>query len=613
MDIPGFLRRHPPFDDLSDDELAEVVRTTRIEFFPLGEVILLQGGEPSGFLYVVRTGSVDVLDGDHVVDLHQEGEVFGYVSLLTGEEPALTVRAHEETICYLIEPDVAERILATPHGVSFISRIVRRRELKVLETVGLTSTATDPWTAPVRGLVARQPVTTEATVSIRDAARLMTSERVSSLLVHIDDGWGIVTDRDLRSRVLAEGRSPEAPVAEVLSSPVVTLEATATVGEVLSVMLERGIHHVPVVEGAGDVLGIVTDTDLMALERRSAFQLRRDVEMSATVDAAVRAAQAAPMMIADLVEASVDPLEIAHVAAVTNDALTSRLIELGVERFGEPPCPWAWLALGSEARHEQGVATDQDNALAYDLDGIDADMADSYFSRLATSVNDGLAEAGIPRCRAGVIAANRDWRGSVKEWQERFREWVVTPGRTGSAFTGIAFDYRAVAGPLDIRPALDPVIRWAGEQDAFVRHLARHAIDQRPPKGFLKDAVVEARGTSVVTLDVKYGGITPITNLARIHALRVGLVDNRTIRRIRGVVATGRMADETGGALEEAFHLLWQIRLEHQAKRIRAGAPPDDDVDVRELGPLTRQALKEAFRLIDRAQALLALDLGLRR
>jgi CBS domain-containing protein len=613
VDIPGFLGRHPPFDDLTDEELAEIVRATRIEFFPKGQVILVQGGEPSRFLYVVRTGSVEVLDGDHVVDLHQEGEVFGYVSLLTGEVPALTVRAHEEAICYLIEPEAAERTLATRHGVSFISRIVRRRELRVLETAGITTTTVDPWSAPVRNLSAREPVTIGANASIRDAAELMTRERVTSVLVPAGDGWGIVTDRDLRSRVLAEGRGIDTTISDVASSPILSLPATSTVGEVLSLMLERGIHHVPVTDGSGHVSRIVTDTDLMAMDRRSAFQIRREVERSTTLESAVRAARAAPAMIADLVDASVDPLEIGHVAAVTNDTLTRRSLELGIERFGEPPSPWAWLALGSEARHEQGIATDQDNALAYATDGADPDETDAYFARLANFVNDGLAAAGVPRCRAGVIAANREWRGSVEEWQERFRSWVVSPGRAGSAFTGIAFDYRPVAGSLEIREALDPIIRWAGEQDAFLRHLSRQAIDQRPPKGFLKDAVVEARGTSSVTMDVKRVGITPITNLARIHALRAGLIENRTIRRIRGVVASGRMSEEMGQALEESFHLLWQIRLEHQARSVRAGVPPDDEVDPRDLGPLTRQALKEAFRMIDRAQELLALELGLRR
>jgi CBS domain-containing protein len=610
MDIPGFLSRHPPFDDLSEQELADVVRATRIEFFTPGQMILVQGGEPSRFLYVVRTGSVEVLDGDHVVDLHQEGEVFGYVSLLTGEQPALTVRAHEETICYLIEPEVAERLLATRRGVSFMSRIVRRRELRVLETAGITTATVDPWALPVRGLKIREPVTIDATASIRDAAELMTTERVTSLLVPADDGWGIVTDRDLRSRVLAEGRGTDSPITEVATSPILSLPAAATVGEVLSLMLERGIHHVPVTDATGRVSHIVTDTDLMALDRRSAFQLRRDVERSETPQAAIRAASAAPTMIADLVEASVDPLEIGHVAAVTNDTLTRRLIELGVEKFGEPPCAWAWLALGSEARHEQGIATDQDNALAYE---DDPDKVDAYFEQLATFVNDGLAEAGIPRCRAGVIAANRAWRGPVEEWQEAFRNWVLSPGREGSAFTGIAFDYRPIVGTLEIREALDPIIRWSGTQGGFLRHLSRRAVDQRPPKGFLKDAVVEARGTSATTMDVKHGGITPITNLARAYALRSGVIENRTIQRIRGVVAAERMSEEMGHGLEEAFRLLWQIRLEHQARRVRAGAPADDEVDPRDLGPLTRQALKEAFRLIDRTQDTLALELGLRR
>ena len=553
-----------------------------------------------------------MLDGDHVVDLHQEGEVFGYVSLLTGEEPALTVRAHEETICYLVEGEVAKRILGSRRGASFLSRAVRKRELNLLENA-IVAAASDPWAAPVRGLVTRPPVTVEGTASIREAAQTMTAERVSSLLVRTGDGWGIVTDRDLRSRVLAAGLSPAEQVLDVASTPMATIEDGAPVSEVLSFMLERRIHHVPVIDGAGAVVGVVTDTDLMALERRSAFRVRREIETSATAEEAIRVVAAVPATLADLVEASVDPLEIVHVTAVTTDALTSRLLDFGIDSLGEPPCPWTWLALGSEARFEQGAVTDQDNALVYEVDPADADRVDGYFARLAELVNDGLAEAGIPRCRAGVVAANREWRGTLSEWEVRFRGWVEDPGRVGSAFSGIAFDYRPVCGPLDPRPVLDPVIRWAGEQPVFIRHLAKNAIEQRPPKGFLKAAVVEARGTSAVTLDMKHAGIAPITNIARIHALRGGSTESRTVRRIRGAIAHGQMSEEHGQALEEAFRLLWQIRLEHQARRIRAGGPVDDEVDPRDVGPLTRQALKEAFRMIDRAQEQLAAELGVRR
>ena len=607
MDIPSFLRRHPPFDDLDETALQEVVHATHIEFFPAGETILTQGGAPAQFLYVVRTGAVEVLDGEHVVDLHQQGEIFAYVSLLTGDVPALGVRANEESICYLVDREVAVRVLSSRTGLSFLSRSVRRRELSLLESTEAVLAA-DPWATPLSAADARAPLMLDASASVREAAERMTKERVSALLVRLAAGWGIVTDRDLRGRVLAQGRDETTPVGEIATAPVLMLEDSDTIGEALSVMLERGIHHIPITENGGQISKVVTDTDLIALDRRSAFRLRRGLDAAATAEAVVGVGRTAPAMIADLVEASADPLDIARVAAVTNDAITVRLIELGTESLGEPPCSWAWLALGSEARREQGVSTDQDNALAYDENGDDA-----YFAALATYVNDGLAEAGIPRCRAGVIAANPEWRGSLSRWQERFRSWIEDPGRAGSAFSGIAFDFRVVAGPLEVRPALDPIIRGAGREPMYLRHLAGNAVDHRPPKGFLRDAVVDARGATEVTFDVKRGGIGPITNMARVQALRSGFTDNRTVRRLYGAAAVGLVPDDDALALEEAFRLLWQVRLEHQASRIRAGAPPDDEVDPRVLGPLARQALKEVFRLIDRMQEQLAVELGIRR
>jgi CBS domain-containing protein len=607
VDIASFLRRHPPFDDLDDAGAAEVVRATHIEFFPAGETVLAQGGAPAQYLYLVRTGAVEVLDGEHVVDLHQQGEIFAYVSLLTGDVPALGVRANEETICYLVDREVAVRILSSRTGLSFLSRSVRRREMSLLESTEAVFAA-DPWATPLSAADVRAPLMVDAALSVREAAERMTAERVSALLVRLPSGWGIVTDRDLRSRVLARGLAETTPVGEIATAPVLMLEDADTIGEALSAMLERGIHHIPVTSKGGEIWSVVTDTDLIALDRRSAFRLRRDLDGAMSAEDVARVAWAAPAMISDLVEASADPLDIARVAAVTNDALTVRLIELGTEQLGEPPCGWAWLALGSEARREQGVFTDQDNALAYEEDGDDA-----YFAALATYVNDGLAQAGIPRCRAGVIAANAEWRGPLSCWQERFRSWIQDPGRSGSAFSGIAFDFRVVAGPLEAHPALDPIIRSAGRDTMYMRHLARNAVDQRPPSGFLRDAVVDARGATEVTFDVKRGGISPITNIARIHALRSGLTDNRTVRRLSGAAVTGLLTEEDALGMEEAFRLLWQVRLEHQAGQVRAGLLPDDEVDPRVLGPLTRQALKEVFRLIGRMQDQLAAELGVRR
>ena len=611
VDIPSFLRIYPPFDELSEERLTEVVEHTHIEFYGADQVILHSGGQPAEFLYVVRTGAVELIDEGHVIDLLVEGEVFGHPSLLSGMSPVVSVRAHEDCICYLIDRDLAEEILGTHSGLVFLSSTLRRRVVRALD--GIDPTAVDPWQTPVASLVWRPPVLAPVASSVRDAAELMTRERVSSLLVERNEGYGILTDRDLRSRVLALGRSPDTFISEVMTTPVVTVSASTMVAEVIALMFERGVHHVPVVDHAGRVLGVVTDTDLMGLELKTPFALKADIERAVDTDALTAAARRLPETVCALVEANVDPIEVGHVIAVAIDSLTRRLLELAIRNFGDPPCPWTWLALGSEARSEQALATDQDNALVLDLGDTPIGVVDPYFERLASFVNEQLEEAGVPRCRAGVIASNSEWRDTVLEWEFRFGRWMRDPSRMGGAFSGIAFDYRPVAGPLEVQSILDAVIRRAPQEPEFIRHLGRLAVGTRPPAGFTKDAVVESRGKSARTLDVKHGGITIITNIARVRAIMAGLTENRTLRRLHEVAVLGGMREEQRRGLEEAFRLLWQIRLEHQTRQVRAGIPPDDLVEPGSLGPLARQGLKEAFRMIEREQDALAAELGLRR
>ena len=292
MDIPSFLRLYPPFDDLSEERLEEVVPHTHIEFYPAGHVVMRQGGEPAAFLYVIRTGAVEFLDGTQVADVLYEGEVFGFVSLLTELAPAFTVRAQEDAICYLVDVEIARELMSTRRGLSFLAAGLRRREVSALR--GLERESVDPWQAPVGSLVRRAPVTAAIASSIREAAELMTRERVSSILVEGADGLGILTDRDLRSRVLAAGRSPDTVISEVLTTPVATVAAEASLAEVVSLMLERGIHHVPVVGEAGELLGVVTDMDLMGLGKKTPFALKVDIERSTSAEEAIEAARRLP-------------------------------------------------------------------------------------------------------------------------------------------------------------------------------------------------------------------------------------------------------------------------------------------------------------------------------
>jgi CBS domain-containing protein len=439
----------------------------------------------------------------------------------------------------------------------------------------------------------------------------MANERVSSLLVESRQGMGIITDRDLRTRVLAPGRASQTPVEAVMSSPLITVSADMPVEEVLLTMLEQGVHHLPVTGDGGSIVGVVTDTDIMGLARADVFALRAEIERAPSRSEAVAAARRLPEVFRGLVDSDVDPVHIGRGIAATIDVLTRRLIEHAIGDQGSPPAPWAWLALGSQGRREQALTTDQDHGLVYQTGGLPADQVDEYFLAVAHSVVQGLEEAGIRRCPGGVMSDNPLWRMPIDRWRAELRHWMSESSPDSRVFPSIALDYRRVAGPLDVEPLLDAEIRMAPEHPQFVRQLVRHALKERPPTGFLRDVVVEDSGEHAGTFDVKHGGIMPITNLARALAVGLGNTSNETLERIRAAMAAGRLERTLGENLAEAFRLLWRVRLDHHADQVEGGTFPDDHVDPSGLDAITRGALKDALRTIARAQRATVLVTGM--
>ena len=609
MDVATFLSRHPPFDALPADALASVVRASQIEHFPAGTVILQEQGEPARFLYVIRKGAVELLSEGSLYDLLDEGEAFGQFSLLGGESPTATVRAHEDTLCYLIDGEVADRVLGTSAGRTFVIGTMRER------LAASRDVATEPPGAPYRpigGLLRRGVISAEPSMTVAEAAELMATERVSSLLVPMRDGWGIVTDRDLRTRVLAQRRSADTPVEEIATFPVKTLAENALAGEALLAMFAEGVHHFPVTRADGSVTGVVTDTDLMDIGRHTPFSIRSGIERARTREAVIEAGRELPDVVCALVAASSEPVGVGRVVALVVDALTEQLLKLAIERFGEPPVPWAWLALGSAARHEQALRTDQDHALAFDPQDLALEDIDRYFAEVTTFVVGGLEQAGIPRCEGDVMASNPLLRRPIAGWVETLRGWIAAPGRSGSVQSSILYDFRRVAGPLDAETELTRVIGEARHDELFVRHLARRAMEDRPPTGFLRDLVVRRKGEHVGRLDVKHGGIVIIGNLARVHAVRAGVSAKGTLDRLEGAAAAGAIEPDHARELAEAFRFLWDVRLRHQVAQVQAAQPPDDFMDPSDLGSVTRRGLKEAFRVIARAQRGLSSELGIR-
>ena len=609
MDIAGFLRRYPPFDELSAERLQVVARAVEIEHVPAGTAILRQGGDPALHLYVVRKGAVELLDDGRMLDLLGEGEVFGQFSLLAGEVPTMSVRAHEDTLCYLLPAEVADEVLETSAGRAFVIGSMRRRIQAATEHAH--PEGPDPRLGPVGDLVRREPVTVEPSTQVADAAAVMAAERVSSLLIPMAGGWGILTDRDLRSRVVSVRGALDAPVSEIASFPATTLPARTPSGDALLRMFAEGVHHFPVTADDGRVMGVVTDTDLMGLTRHTPFAIKSAILRANSAEAVAAAGRDLPNVVVAMVDAHADPIDVGRVVALVVDAMTERLLALAVAEAGDPPCTWAWLALGSAARHEQALKTDQDHALAYDPGDAAPDAIDPYFAALAEFVTAGLEAAGIPRCRGDAMAVHPGLRRPIDEWVDMFARWMDAPDPQSSVLASIGYDFREVSGPLDAEPVLDEAIRRARERPAFLRHLARRALDLKPPTGFFRNLVVPSEGEHAGRLDIKHGGITIVNNLARAWAVQAGATAKGTVQRLEAAAAAGTLERSVAAELAEAFPFLWEVRLQHQVEQVRRNEAPDDFVDPATLGPVARSGLKEAFRVITRAQRMVETDLGI--
>jgi CBS domain-containing protein len=605
-EIAEFLRNHPPFDTLEPDELAAVAAACEIEYAEAGTILLEQSVETPGVAWVVRRGAVELLDNDRVVDVLGEGEMFGHASLLSEWPTALAVRASEDSLLYRLPAEAVRPVLARPVALRFAARsLAGRYEMRQRELDPLAVAVVDPARRPVSQLIRRRPVVAQPGDSVRDAARRMVDASSSAVLVDLGDRLGIVTDRDLRERVVAAGVPPDTPLSQVMSAPAQTIGAAVTGAEALLDMLDRGIRHLPVLDSAGGVVGVISDTDLMAVETRTPFHLRRAIAAATTVDELAAAVSSLPETVVGLHDAKVAAVSISRVIATVYDALTRRAIELVISRYPDV-APFAWLTLGSVARHEAFPSSDQDSAIAWRGEGDDPAVREPL-SRLAAEVVGALERCGIPGCPQGAVAAKPLFLRSEGAWRAAARSWLDDPNQEKALIlVSVVADGRAVWTPEPGWKTIEDAFADARRHPQLLRRLGLFALSQRPPTGFFRDFVVAHDGERKGTLDIKQGGLLPVVDIARWAAMTSGVTEPSTPGRIAAAEQVGTLDRRTASTLQVAFELFTDLRMEHQIDALRRGVEPDNAIDPRALAPLTRRYLKDAFRAVADVQRGLA-------
>lgn len=603
-EIRDFLAEHAPFDRLPREALARLPRRCTLRYARRGSVVLDVGDRGDG-LYVVRSGAVEVRDETGgLVDRAGTGEAFGMSSLLEHRPTRHRCTAVEDTLLLVLEPEAfAELSHAHPDFATFYAATHHARLARAIGNLQRATSGSTVLGTRVGDLVTREPVTTTPTTSVQQAAATMSESGVSSILV-VEDGdlRGIMTDRDLRNRVLAVGLATDSQVQSVMTPEPVTLRSGALAFEALLEMVGRDIHHLPVLDDSGRPVGLVTTTDLVRLENANPVYLAAAIGGQTTLSGVVAEARGIPAALGQLVEQDVTAADVSRVATALGDAVRRRVLTLVEEELGPPPVPYSWVVLGSAAREEEGFAADQDHAIVLGA-GVD-DVTDAWFADLAEQVTSVLEQCGWPRCPGGAMATNPRWRLSAGEWRQQFAEWSREPQPDAVLRSAIFHDMRHLFGDRRLADevhlsSLDLV------SPRLLGHLSRQALAMRPPLGFFRGLVLERHGEHRDTFDIKRP-ISAVVQLARIHALRAGSPALSTRRRLSAAADAGTLDREMAAELGDALELMSYVRLHHQAAQARTGRQPDNHLAPADLTQRQRRHLRDAFEIVRSAQQSLS-------
>jgi signal-transduction protein with cAMP-binding, CBS, and nucleotidyltransferase domain/PAS domain-containing protein len=447
---------------------------------------------------------------------------------------------------------------------------------------------------------------------IHKAAAAMARAKTSAILVTTPDNEpiGIVTDRDLRDRVLAVHRDTNQPVAAIMSAPLVRVAEHALLFEAARLMQERGIQHLVVTDERGITRGILPGREILHAQRHAVGLLLAEIEHAGTADELRDANQKLPYLVRSLLDAGTRVEHVTRIMSSVADAITVRLLALAEEDLGPPPVAYTFVALGSVARGEQTLATDQDNALIYaDVAPDKSDEVHRYFLTLGERVCSGLDRAGYARCKGEAMACNPKWCQPLSRWREMFTACVTAANPQDLLDVNIFFDFRAVHGEAghvtELRRHLEELLRDGAP--VFFFHLGQSTLQFKPPRGFFGNIQLESGGDHPSAFNIKTA-IIPLVNFARMYALRHHLAETNTLDRLARLRDQGVIVPSSHDELVQAYTALMQMRLTHQAAQAGRGDAPDNYLNLNELTQLERSVLKKVFADITVFQARLETD-----
>jgi CBS domain-containing protein len=448
--------------------------------------------------------------------------------------------------------------------------------------------------------------------TIQQAAELMNKHRCSSIFIKdADDAFiGIVTDSDLRKKVIAQDIDVQRPVADIMSAPLHVIGSDAMIFETLMTMMHLNIKHLAVTDAEKQIVGAVTNHDLLVAQSRSPFFLIREINRAENKEALFDKHAQLPAIIQGLISGGAKSENVTRLITTISDAILNKLIGFALAEMPNPPARFVFIIMGSEGRKEQTLKTDQDNAIIYeDVPEHEEEAVHQYFLALGDKICTWLDMAGYAYCKGGIMAKNAKWCQPMSVWKKYFHSWIRTAEPQDLLQSSIFFDFRGAYGEIpmveELRKYLFSALKgWSG----FFRHLTENALHFKPPIGFFRNFVVESKGKHRNAFDIK-SAMMPIVDLARIYALNNEVVETNTRERIHSLYLKNVFSWKEYNEIDKAYSFLMQLRFVRQITAvIEENTKPDNYINPKKLSRIEQKMLKEIFTRIEKFQERLDFD-----
>lgn len=600
-ELSRFLEAVHPYDALDADLMSALLpEIEQLDLAEGAEVYAL--GQTLDGLYIVHHGEVEVTDDQGVpVSILGPRNSFGERGLLRDGRAVTAAKAQADTLLLRLPVGTFRRLMAeAPQFARFYDR--RRPKAR--------SRANDLATTRVDSFMSRGLVTCPPSASVQEAGVIMRTKRTSSVCV-TDGGAlvGILTTRDLAGKVVATGLPLNTPVSDIMAEAPLTLPPSAIGSDVLHLMMERRIGHVPITEG-DKLVGIVTQTDLTRFQAVSSAELVSRLAAAATAADMARVTAEIPNLLVQLLASGNRHEVVTRLITDIADTATRRLLALAEAKLGPPPVPYLWLACGSQGRQEQTGVSDQDNCLILS-DDFTEEMR-PYFAELAQFVSDGLDTCGYYYCPGDMMATNPQWCQPLATWRGYFDGWIAKPVPEAQMLASVMFDLRPIGGDETLFAGLQQeTLAKAAKNSIFVAHMISNSLKHTPPLGLLRGLATIRSGEHRNQLDMKANGVVPVVDLGRVYALQGRLTVANTRARIEAAATAGVLSAAGARDLLDAYDLIATTRLEHQAAQVNAGDKPDNYLAPASLSDFERSHLRDAFVVVKTLQSAVGQGKGM--